>query len=402
MMQVTNKLSSTQVLKAKLQGQKQKKLPDGGGLFLLVLPGDRKYWRMAYRFGGKHKTLALGVFPEVSLKEAREKRDIARKQIQNGIDPSQQRRVEKAVLKTASANSFEAVALEWLEKEAHQLAEDTITRNKSLLANNLFPYIGATPISKLTAIEILGALKSVEKRGTIETAHRLKQMAGQIFRYAVVTARTERDITQDLKGALKSPKSKHFAAITEPAEVGKLLVAIDEFQGTPIVKAALAISPLLFQRPGEIRNMKWSEINFETGEWRFRVTKTDIQHIVPLSRQAVEILKSVHPLTHKSEYVFPGARGRSRPLSENAVRVALRTLGYTNEQMTPHGFRAMARTILDEVLNYRVDWIEHQLAHSVRDATGRAYNRTAHLEGRKQMMQGWADYLDTLRNIAKN
>lgn len=399
MSKTLNKLTHTSCVQAKTQA-KQQKLFDGGGLYLLVQADGYKYWRMAYRFASKEKTLACGAFPEVSLKEAREKRDKARKLIAEGIDPAQQKRHEKLTRSAAAENTFEAIALEWLEHVSGKLSADTVIRNRSLLKNNLFPWLGKYPIADMTAMDLLAALKRVEEKGIIDTAHRLKQMSGQILRYAVVTGRATRDISQDLKGALKQPKEKHFAAITEPREVGQLLLAIDGFAGTTVVKAALQISPLLFQRPGEIRNMKWVELNFDTAEWRYTVPKTDTLHIVPLSHQAIVILKSLQPLTERSEYVFPGARGASRPLSENAVRVALRTLGYTNEQMTPHGFRAMARTILDEVLGYRVDWIEHQLAHSVIDANGRAYNRTAHLDGRKDMMQGWADYLDKLRGEA--
>jgi integrase len=399
MAQTLNKLTHTACVQAKTQAAQQK-LFDGAGLYLLVKNDGYKYWRMAYRFAAKERTLAFGAFPEVSLKEAREKRDKARKLIAEGIDPAQQKRHEKLAREAAVENTFEAIALEWLEFVSGELAKDTVTRNRSLLKNNLFPWLGKFPIADITAMDLLAALKRIEAKGTIESAHRLKQMSGQIFRYAVVTGRAARDISQDLKGALKQPKEKHFSAITEPREVSKLLVAMDGFSGTLVVKAALQISPLLFQRPGEIRNMKWAEINFDTAEWRYTVPKTDTQHIVPLSRQAITILKSLKPFTERSEYVFPGARGASRPLSENAVRVALRTLGYTNEQMTPHGFRAMARTILDEVLGYRVDWIEHQLAHAVKDPNGRAYNRTAHLEGRREMMQGWADYLDELKSKA--
>lgn len=399
MAQTLNKLTHTACVQAKTQAAQQK-LFDGAGLYLLVKNDGYKYWRMAYRFAAKERTLAFGAFPEVSLKEAREKRDKARKLIAEGIDPAQQKRHEKLAREAAAENTFEAIALEWLEFVSGELAKDTVTRNRSLLKNNLFPWLGKFPIADITAMDLLAALKRIEAKGTIESAHRLKQMSGQIFRYAVVTGRAARDISQDLKGALKQPKEKHFSAITEPREVAKLLVAMDGFSGTLVVKAALQISPLLFQRPGEIRNMKWAELNFETAEWRYTVPKTDTQHIVPLSRQAIKILKSLQPFTERSEYVFPGARGASRPLSENAVRVALRTLGYTNEQMTPHGFRAMARTILDEVLGYRVDWIEHQLAHAVKDPNGRAYNRTAHLEGRREMMQGWADYLDELKSKA--
>jgi integrase len=267
------------------------------------------------------------------------------------------------------------------------------------LEKDLFPQIGNRPISEITAPDLLMALRKIEARGAVETAHRAKQTAGQIFRFAIATGRAERDPSSDLKGALMNPKKKHLAAITEPKEVGKLLVAMDGFRGTPVVKTALLLSPLLFCRPGELRHMEWTEINWEEERWELPAEKMKMKqpHLVPLSKQALELLREHEKLTGRGRYVFPSARGASRPLSENGVRTALRTLGYDNDTMTPHGFRAMARTILDEVLNFRVDWIEHQLAHAVRDANGRAYNRTAHMEGRREMMQGWADYLDNLR-----
>jgi integrase len=259
--------------------------------------------------------------------------------------------------------------------------------------------LGNRPISQITSAELLLALRKVEERGAIDMAHRAKQTAGQVFRYAVATGRAERDPSGDLRGALKTKTKKHYAAITDPAEVARLLLAIDAFQGTSTVKAALQLSPLLFQRPGEIRGMEWAEINWEEERWEIPADKMKIRqpHIVPLCTQSIDLLKGLHRLTGRGRYVFPSARGASRCLSENGVRSALRTMGYDNDTMTPHGFRAMARTIMDEVLNYRVDWIEQQLAHAVRDANGRAYNRTAHLPQRKDMMQGWADYLDNLK-----
>jgi integrase len=268
----------------------------------------------------------------------------------------------------------------------------------------LFPYIGHRPIVEITPHELLAALRRTESQGKLETTNRAKIISGQVFRYAVATGRAERDPTPDLKGALKTSRTKHLAAITEPKEVGKLLLAMDGYQGTHIVKSALLLSPLLFCRPGELRQLEWSEINFDEGRIEIPIEKMKTReqaHVIPLSEQAIRILSEIQPLTGRGKYVFPSARGASRPLSDNAVRLALRTLGYDKETMTAHGFRAMARTILDEVLGYRVDWIEHQLAHAVKDVNGRAYNRTAHLEGRKQMMQGWADYLDTLRAVAR-
>jgi integrase len=275
-------------------------------------------------------------------------------------------------------------------------------RVKRALENDLFPSLGKRPINEITSPELLMALRKIEARGAIETAHRAKQTAGQIFRFGVATGRAKRDPTPDLKEALQNRQKKHFAAITDPKEVGKLLVAIDAFQGTPVVKAALLLSPLLFQRPGEVRAMEWVEINWEEERWEIPVERMKMNqpHIVPLCSQSQELLTALHQLTGRGRYVFPSARGASRCLSENGVRSALRTLGYDNDTMTPHGFRAMARTILDEVLGYPVDWIDHQLAHAVTDTNGRAYNRTAHLPQRRNMMQEWADYLDTLRTQA--
>ncbi|RLA38790.1 MAG: integrase [Gammaproteobacteria bacterium] len=393
------KLTATEVKQAK-PGDKMRKLTDGGGLYLQILPTGARYWRYDYRYASKRKTLALGVYPEVSLKKAREKHQEARDKLSQSIDPGEQRKVEKLTRNFAAADSFEAVAHEWFEVKMHDRSQSHKDRTMSALEKDLFPSLGNRPISNITAPELLASLRKIEERGAVETAHRAKQTAGQIFRYAIVTGRAERDPSGDLKGALKNPTRKHLAAITDPTEVGKLLLAIDGFKGTPAVRAALRLSPLLFQRPGEIRHMEWAEIDWEAKRWEIPAKKMKMgqPHIVPLSQQALEILRELHTLTGRGKYVFPSARGASRCLSENGVRSALRTMGYDNDTMTPHGFRAMARTLLDEVLDYRVDWIEHQLAHAVKDPNGRAYNRTAHLEGRAQMMQAWADYLDALKN----
>ena len=380
------------------------KLADGGGLYLLVQPAGARYWRFKYRYGGKEKTLALGVYPEVSLKAARKKHQAARDRLAEGIDPGAVRKVEKLSRNIAAAESFAALAAEWVEVRLADKAEATKKRNESILANYLTPWLGSRPISDITPQELLAALKRAETSGTLDSAHRARQIAGQIFRYAVVTGRCGRDPSGDLKGALKPRQKEHRAAITDPVEVGRLLLAMVGFEGTPVVRAALLLSPLLFQRPAEIRAMAWAEINWEARQWEIPADKMKMRqpHIVPLSKQALALLREIEPLTvHRGRYVFPSARGASRCLSDNAVRVALRTLGYSKEQMTPHGFRATARTLLDEVLGYRVDWIEHQLAHAVKDANGRAYNRTSHLEGRAKMMQGWADYLDKLKAQAK-
>lgn len=376
------------------------KLSDGGGLYLLVNPAGSRYWRYKYRFAGKEKTLALGVYPEVSLKEAREGHEAARKLLRNDVDPGEKRKIEKLTRHLSAAESFEAVGREWFNRIMPDKSESYRDRTGRILEKDLYPFLGNRPIKDISAPELLATLRRIEGRGANDIAHRAKQTAGQVFRYAVATGRAERDPSNDLRGALKPRrKKKHHAAITEPSEVGHLLVAMDGFQGTPVVKTALLLSPLLFQRPGEIRAMEWAEINWEESRWQIPAEKMKMAqpHIVPLSRQALLLLEGLHPLTGRGRYVFPSARGASRCLSENGIRVALRTLGYDNDTMTPHGFRAMARTILDEVLGFRVDWIEHQLAHAVRDPTGRAYNRTKHLKDRAQMMQSWADYLDTLR-----
>ncbi|GAB3288802.1 tyrosine-type recombinase/integrase [Parahaliea aestuarii] len=392
-------LTATEVKEAKPQ-EKPRKLADGGGLYLLVQPNGAKYWRYKYRYGGKEKTLALGVYPEVSLKSARQKHLAARDKLAQGTDPGEVRKVEKLTRHLAAAESFEAVAREWFNQTMPEKSESYRMRTGRILDKDLYPVLGNRPVAAITAPELLATLRRIEGRGAYDMAHRAKQTAGQIFRYAVATGRAERDPSGDLKGALKPKRQKkHHAALTNPAEVGRLLVAMDGFEGTPTVKTALLLSPLLFQRPGEIRAMEWAEINWEAEQWEIPAEKMKMRqpHIVPLCSQALDLLRELHPLTGRGRFVFPSPRGASRCLSENGVRTALRTIGYDNDTMTPHGFRATARTILDEVLGYRVDWIEHQLAHAVKDANGRAYNRTAHLEGRAKMMQGWADYLDNLK-----
>ena len=375
------------------------KLSDGAGLYLEIMPTGSKYWRLKFRYAGKEKRLALGVYPAVTLKAARKAARDARDGLAAGIDPTETRRQDKLERSVGAANSFRAVALEWYEKEKPHWSESHIKRAGWLLEKNLFPWLGHRPIAEINPPELLATLRKTESKGTLETAHRAKQIAGQIFRYAVATGRTERDPTPDLKGALATPKGGHHAAIIDPKEVGDLLRAIDGFRGTPAVMAALKLSPLLFCRPGELRHMEWAEIDWEQERWEIPAEKMKLRlpHIVPLCSQALVILRDIQPITGRSKYVFPSARGASRPLSENGVRTALRTLGFTNDEMTPHGFRAMARTILDEVLGYRVEWIEHQLAHAVKDANGRAYNRTSHLPQRKEMMQAWADYLVALK-----
>ena len=391
------KLTATAVTQAKPK-PKPYSLSDGGGMYLLV-NATAKYWRYDYRFAGKRKTLALGVYPATSLKQAREKHQRARENLANDIDPSAHKKATSAATHAALANSFELLAIEW-SKTRSKKSESTEKRQNALLEKDLLPHIGNRPIADIKAPELLKTLRKIESRGAIETAHRAKRLAGQIFRYAVATGRAERDPSVDLKDALTQPTRTHFNSITEPAEVGPLIAAINNYQATPTVMAALKLSPLLFCRPGELRHLEWSEVNFAETRIELPAPKMKMKepHIIPLASQAMVILKELQPITGRGKYVFPSARGASRPLSENGVRTALRTLGYTNDQISPHGFRAMARTILDEVLDFPVDWIEHQLAHSVKDANGRAYNRTKHLPQRKKMMQTWADYLDGLLN----
>ena len=391
-------LTAVQVEQA-LPREKQYKLSDERGMFLLVSPNGSKYWRLKYRYARKEKSLALGVYPDVSLADARVKRDEARKLLAADLDPGEVKKTRRIEAIQQADDSFLAIATEWFHTKMSNRSKSHRDRTWRALERDLFPSFGNRPIAQVTAMELLQALRKIESRGAIETAHRAKQTAGQIFRYAVSTGRSERDPSTDLKGALKEPKKKHLAAITAPEQVGKLLIAMDNFAGTHTVQTALLLSPLLFVRPGELRHMEWSEIDWGNRQWEVPAgkMKTRNPHLVPLSTQAIALLIDQQKLTGNGRYVFPSARGASRPLSENGVRTALRTIGYTNDDMTPHGFRAMARTLLDEVLNFRIDWIEHQLAHAVRDANGRAYNRTTHLEGRRSMMQAWADYLDSLR-----
>lgn len=387
-------------------GEKQLKLYDVDGLFLLVSPAKKsrkgKCWRLKYYFGGKEKLLALGTYPEVSLAEARNRRDQARQLIANGVDPGDMKKQLKAEKAEQAANTFEAVAREWHLKNYDSWVPshgDQVLRRLEL---DIFPAIGNRPIADLDPADVLAPLQKIEMRGSRETAHRVKQTCGQIFRYAVSTRRAQRDVTADLRGALAKVNSKNLPAITEPAKVAELLRAIEGFEGSPEVKYALKLAPLVFVRPGELRKAEWSEIDLDGATWEIPAAKMKMKkpHIVPLSAQAVSILKSIYPLTGSGKYVFPCCRSVARPMSNMTLGAALDRLGYGGE-MTPHGFRAMARTILDEVLQVRPDFIEHQLAHAVRDPNGRAYNRTAHLAERRKMMQRWADYLDSLKASAK-
>jgi len=390
-------LSDTQIHKAKPQ-DKPTTLFDGGGLYLLVSPVGGKLWRFKYRFDTKEKCLSFGSYPAISLAEARAKRDAARKMLAEGDDPG----AAKSALKTAKAveaeNSFEAVARDWHARFRSQWSEAHADRILRRLELDVFPWLGARPVGEIRAPELLAVLRRVETRSP-ETAFRVKTACGQVFRYAIAEGRADRDPVADLRGALPPVKSRNFAAPTEPKEVAPLLRAIDGFKGSYVVKCALQLAPILFVRPGELRHAEWSEIDLEAAEWNIpgAKMKMGVPHLVPLPRQAVDILKGLKELTGHGKYLFPCNRSPLRCMSDNAVNAALRRLGFEKTEITGHGFRAMARTILDEVLQVRPDFIEHQLAHAVRDPLGRAYNRTSHLVERRKMMQLWADYLDGLK-----
>ncbi|MGH8506876.1 MAG: tyrosine-type recombinase/integrase, partial [Stenotrophobium sp.] len=384
------------------------KLTDAKGLFLLIHPNGSKYWRWKYRNAGKEKLLAFGVYPEVSLKAAREKRDAARQQLAQGIDPGDVKKASKTA--QAGSESFEAIAREWHAKFAPGWVAshgDRILRRMEL---DVFPWIGKRPITELKAPDVLACLRRIESRGALETAHRAMQNCGQVFRYAVATGRAERDPTSDLRGALPSPKEKHHPSITNPERIGELLRAINGYEGAFVTKCALRLAPLVFVRPGELRKATWDEINLEKAEWRIPAERMKMRelHIVPLSAQAVDVLRELEPLTgggipakpDAPRYVFPGGRTRLRPMSENAVLAALRRMGYAKEEMTGHGFRSMASTLLHEQgWNHQV--IERQLAHAERNAVSAAYNYAEHLPERRKMMQAWADYLDILKDARK-
>ncbi|EDY86430.1 DNA integration/recombination/inversion protein [gamma proteobacterium HTCC5015] len=381
--------------------EKTYRISDEKGLYLEVTAKGQKYWRLKYRFNSKEKRLAIGVYPEVSLSEAREAREEARKLLGEGVDPSQAKQAKKYELRASESDVYEVVAREWLAKEIPHWSATHRERTERIIEKDLLPYLGNRVMKEISAPELLGVLRRIEARGAIETAHRGRTISSQIFRYGIACGHCERDPAADLRGALQKQIKTHFSAITEPKKVGWLLNTIDAYQGSTQVRAALRLAPLVFVRPGELRHAEWSEIDFETATWSIPAEKMKMRepHIVPLSRQALQILKDLYPLTGTAKYIFY-TRSKNKPLSENGINAALRYLGVGREQMTAHGFRAMARTLLDEALNYRIEYIEHQLAHTVKDHNGRAYNRTKHLVERRKMMQHWADYLDSLRSGA--
>lgn len=389
-------LTDTAVKNAK-PTDKARKLADEKGLYLEVAPNGGKWWRLKYRVAGKEKRLSLGVYPEVGLKEAREKRDKARKLIAEGIDPSEQRKAKRIDEANKANNGFEAVAREWHTSRKVRWSDSYASSILAMFERHVFPVIGKRPVSELNPPEVLRVLRKIELR-TVHTAHKAKERISEVMRYAIATGRAERDPCPDLRGALSPIVTQHFAAITDPKEVGAMLRAFDGFNGTLIVRCALMLAPLVFCRPGELRQAQWADISLEAGEWAYTVSKTKTDHLVPLSKQAISILEEIKELTGHSRYVFPSIRDYDRPMSDAAINAALRRMGYdTKTEITGHGFRAMARTILAEQLHQKPEVIEHQLAHKVPDALGAAYNRTRFIKERKEMMQLWADYLDKLK-----
>jgi integrase len=394
-------LSDTAIRAAKPK-EKTYLMTDGEGMYLEITPAGGKWWRFKYRFDGKQKRISLGTYPDTGLKEAREKRQEVRRLLATGVDPSENRKAQKAAGSSDVANSFEVIAREWFGRQEPTWVPSHSEKIISRLERDLFPWLGKRDISTITAPELLAVLRRIEDRGAVETAHRALQNCGQIFRYAIATGRADWDPCPALRGALAPVKQTHYPAVTDPKKIGALLRAMDSYEGTLVTKCALRLAPLVFVRPGELRAAEWSEIELEKAEWTIPAPrmKMGVAHLVPLSTQAVAILKEVEALTGDGRFVFPSARSKDRPMSDNAVLAALRRMGFPKEEMTGHGFRAMARTVLDETLHFRPDYIEHQLAHSVRDPNGRAYNRTAHLAERRRMMQEWANYLDALKSEA--
>ncbi|MGY4517398.1 phage integrase central domain-containing protein [Lysobacter sp. HA18] len=373
------------------------RLADANGLCIEVRPSGGKVWRYRYRYAGKASIITMGEYPVMGLAEARAERDRLRALVKGGGSPANAARVERVAKAERAETTFGVIATEFLNKRAKEgLSPGSVKRERRLIEKDMAA-IGGLPITDVTAPLLLAVLRKLEKRGVVETAHRARSFAGRVFRYAIATGRAQNNPANDLVGALEQPQVRHLASVTDPNKIGDLLRAMYAYSGSPVTQAALKLAPLLFVRPGELRKARWADVDLAAAEWRFTASKTGTPHIVPLASQAKEVLEDLQPLTRRSEFVFPGVRSAKRPMSENTINAALRYLGYDGDTITGHGFRAMARTVLDEVLGFRPDYIEHQLAHAVRDPLGRAYNRTAHLAERKNMMQAWADYLDGLR-----
>ncbi len=388
-------LTDTAVRKAKLDKARAQKLYDARGLFLLVTPSGAKCWRFKYRFAGKEKLLALGTYPDVSLADARERRDDARKLVARDLDPGDVKKAQKAAEKEAGRNTFEAVAREWYIKHSPSWVEGHRTKIIARLERDVFPYIGRRAVSAVSAPEILALLRRIEARGALDTAHRAHQNVSAVLRYAVATGRAERDPAADLRGALPPAQEKHYPTISDPKGIGALMRAIVEYDGAPTTQCALRLAPLVFVRPGELRQAEWAEFDIRSAIWRIPAgkMKSRIEHLVPLSRQALKVLQDLKPFTGDGRYLFPSIRTRNRPMSGNTINGSLRRLGYGKSEMTGHGFRSMASTVLNEE-GWNKDAIERQLAHAERDEVRGAYNKAEHLPERRKMMQSWADLLD--------
>jgi integrase len=380
--------------------EKAYKLSDAHSLFLLVMPTGAKYWRLRYRFSGKQKTLALGVWPEVGLAEAREKRDAARKRIAEGVDPGAEKRLRKIRAQFDANNSFKSVAEEWITKITREGRADITVEKIHWLLGIAYPFIGDRPINQIEALEVLAVLRKLEATGRYESARRMRSVISRILRYGIATGRAQRDVAADLRGAIVVPKTTHYAAITSPKDVGHLLRDIDDFSGYGITRFALRVTPHVFVRPGELRRAEWSEFDFDRAVWSIPADKMKMRwpHQVPLSRQVLELLDEIRPLTGHSPYVFPACHTWKRPMSENTITFALRRMGYSKDQMTAHGFRAMAATLLNEMGIWNPDAIERQLAHMENNGVRRAYARGQYWDERVRMMQHWSDYLDQLRS----
>ena len=391
-------LTDTAIKNAK-PADKPYKMTDGRGLYLLVNKTG-KYFRWDYRYGGKRKTYALGVYPDIGLKAAREKHQDLRRLLSQGIDPMEYKKELQAQIHEEIQHSFEVVAREWFLKYRSVWTEKHAQTIISRLENNIFPWLGGKETNSITAPMLLDCLRRIEARGAVETAHRVKQICGQVFRYAIATGRAERDVSADLKGALAPTKPKHMATITSPDKIGELMRAIDGYQGNLITRCALKFAPLTFVRPGELRHAEWIEIDIDEQVWKISAEKMKMRsvHIVPLSRPAISVLEEIFPLTGDGKYVFPSLRTGSRPMSENTVLAALRRMGYAKEEMTGHGFRGMASTVLHEK-GWPTDVIERQLAHAENNSVKAAYNHAQHLTERRRMMQWWADYLNNIRTL---
>jgi integrase len=393
-------LTVTEIKNAK-PSTKPKKLYDADGLYLEIAPSGGKWWRFKYMFLGKERRISLGTYPEISLADARERRNAARKLVANGVDPSEAKKAEKVA--QAGSDSFEAVAREWHTKNLHTWADKHGVAILARLQQNIFPWIGKKPINQISAPDLLAVLRRMEGRGALETAHRLRATCGQVFRYGIATGRCERDPSQDLRGAIASPEKTHFATITDPKQIGGLLRAIDGYEGSHIVRCALKLAPMLFVRPGELRHAEWSEIDTEKAEWRIPAHKMKmrVQHIVPLPKQVLAVLEELHALTGHgaaAKYLFPSIRTLAKPMSDNTLLAALRRMNYPKEVLVTHGFRAMASTLLNEQ-GWNRDAIERQLSHGERNKVRAAYNHAQYLPERRKMMQAWADYLGVLKTV---